>query len=329
MLLAATLGDVDWFVSRKKEDVVVMGHTHEAMLKSLKRSDRKYGKTKIIYANSGAWVDSVTKTYIDILYENPTSAHPTRVQLKQYPNVVLKEQTVPVSSSSSSSQDHSIPVSVPTWTCDPTYFNASDGCDCACGTWDPDCDLAPQFSIDYNETEPVYLFNCGIERPGMLCVRSSSGTSKCLENTTVPIGFTCAAASYNSLDGCDCECGAWDPDCDQFEDILNCNEQPGTTSYCDFNNGTGAGECTYDIDFQVPPTWTCEPTFWNASDGCDCECGSLDPDCSTDPANRCDCHGAAQCTESGDCDCLPSSASESSFLAFAGFACMFCFWFSV
>jgi hypothetical protein len=33
--------------------------------------------------------------------------------------------------------------SAPTeWTCNLAYYGASDGCDCACGAWDPDCDGA-------------------------------------------------------------------------------------------------------------------------------------------------------------------------------------------
>jgi surface protein len=32
------------------------------------------------------------------------------------------------------------------WLCDATYYGASDGCDCECGAWDPDCDDS---SINY------------------------------------------------------------------------------------------------------------------------------------------------------------------------------------
>ena len=27
------------------------------------------------------------------------------------------------------------------WNCNPDYYNVRDGCDCECGSWDPDCDL--------------------------------------------------------------------------------------------------------------------------------------------------------------------------------------------
>ena len=28
-----------------------------------------------------------------------------------------------------------------------------------------------------------------------------------------------------------------------------------------------------------PAEWTCAEIFWGADDGCDCGCGSVDPDC--------------------------------------------------
>ena len=31
--------------------------------------------------------------------------------------------------------------------------------------------------------------------------------------STIPIHWECEASKYNSTDGCDCDCGAWDPDC--------------------------------------------------------------------------------------------------------------------
>lgn len=38
----------------------------------------------------------------------------------------------------------------------------------------------------------------------------------------VPAGWTCDASYYGTLDGCDCECGAYDPDCDLGQQVLNC-----------------------------------------------------------------------------------------------------------
>ena len=43
----------------------------------------------------------------------------------------------------------------------------------------------------------------------------------------IPEAWTCNAAFFGSKDGCDCNCGAWDPDCDassppQKQKVLNC-----------------------------------------------------------------------------------------------------------
>jgi hypothetical protein len=37
-------------------------------------------------------------------------------------------------------------------------------------------------------------------------------------------------------------------------------------------------ELVYAIGY-LQPNWTCDPNFYNADDGCDCNCGILDPDC--------------------------------------------------
>ncbi len=40
------------------------------------------------------------------------------------------------------------------WTCDPLYYDAKDGCDCACGVRDPDCELpgAPVYGCEPGQT---------------------------------------------------------------------------------------------------------------------------------------------------------------------------------
>jgi hypothetical protein len=80
----------------------------------------------------------------------------------------------------------------PDWTCDPTYYGTRDGCDCACGSHDPDC---------YVPDQPV--LNC---EASQFC--NAQGACQ-----NVPVAWTCTGSYYASLDGCDCECGALDPDC--------------------------------------------------------------------------------------------------------------------
>ena len=49
------------------------------------------------------------------------------------------------------------------WTCDPSYYNVSDGCDCACGAWDPDCADAS-----------LEVFGCAT--PTDVCANTNGGT---------------------------------------------------------------------------------------------------------------------------------------------------------
>lgn len=35
----------------------------------------------------------------------------------------------------------------------------------------------------------------------------------------------------------------------------------------------------YAVNAAVPPGWTCNASYYNASDGCHCNCGIRDPDC--------------------------------------------------
>ena len=46
--------------------------------------------------------------------------------------------------------------------------------------------------------------------------------------SVVPSTWTCNPLFYGSKDGCDCECGAWDPDCDataasSAQKVFNCD----------------------------------------------------------------------------------------------------------
>ena len=116
---------------------------------------------------------------------------------------------------------------------------------------------------------------------------------------TFPTDWTCDASFYSTFDGCDCECGAVDPDCDITDPpqtLFGC--QPGQTcengqcvggggsftptSSPTVDNGSG-GTFSPSTVPTVPPEWICPPAFF--ADGlCDCQCGFPDPDCE-DPFN--------------------------------------------
>lgn len=85
----------------------------------------------------------------------------------------------------------------------------------------------------------------------------------------LPEGWTCASGAWDSGDGCDCACGAYDPDCDDGDALVH---------------GCAAGElCGRDAACVAVPEgpvdgWTCNPA-WYGDGTCDCACGMDDPDC--------------------------------------------------
>eukprot|EP00727_Mastigamoeba_balamuthi_P008986 m51a1_g471 hypothetical protein (625) ;mRNA; r:188022-190811 len=137
----------------------------------------------------------------------------------------------------------------PSWSCAPERYNDSR-CDCLCGIEDADC------------TGDRHSDDCP---SGSVCDQ----TGRCAWvdwNLTV-----CSRSSYWAYDGCQCECGGTtiDPDCmDIFADVSVCSSlvsKPrcslvGSTTVC-------------------KQSWTCEPESYGNGTLCDCECGSVDPDC--------------------------------------------------
>ena len=115
-----------------------------------------------------------------------------------------------------------------------------------------------------------------------------------------PPEWSCDEIHWNTEDGCDCGCGAFDPDCaDESADVCQfCAEEGACSSSCadiDPNDNTG---CTAD---HVPEEWTCSGSFYGTSDGCDCGCGVLDPDCEDATAGACDyCMVSGACSSSCD-----------------------------
>jgi len=135
----------------------------------------------------------------------------------------------------------------------------------------------------------------------------------------IPTEWTCTPDQYGSGDGCQCNCGAFDPDCNPFEAVpMHCPNyddicipgplnqpicalrhevlsdrkliqiQSGVAVHHPqffFSNETdvdGAPWGNYTQTYTrsaIPTTWTCNPLFYGSKDGCDCECGAWDPDC--------------------------------------------------
>ena len=137
------------------------------------------------------------------------------------------------------------------WTCEASFYGAGDGCDCACGAWDPDCDDASSS-----------VYGCGGDPDTDMCVNTNGGTCQASSSSgsgsgstpqysspppspsppppSVPSGWTCNAGFYDASDGCDCACGAWDPDCDGAYGgaLYNCGD--GEDTCVNTNGGTCA-----------------------------------------------------------------------------------------
>ncbi|MCB9508435.1 MAG: trypsin-like peptidase domain-containing protein [Myxococcales bacterium] len=100
------------------------------------------------------------------------------------------------------------------WVCDPAYYAAGDDCDCRCGIYDPDCD-----------DPSLRVLNC---RRNQVCGSDGTCENPPPDPPAVPDGWACDEASYDAGDGCDCDCGAYDPDCeDPSQQLYNCG--PGQT----------------------------------------------------------------------------------------------------
>ncbi len=96
------------------------------------------------------------------------------------------------------------------WTCDANAFDDGTTCNCDCGVYDPDCEIA---------NAPV--------------TGCTSGTTCNLDyGTCIPDGWTCEPAYYGATDGCDCACGAVDPDCSDSEATVYGCDDPGDTGVC-------------------------------------------------------------------------------------------------
>jgi len=160
------------------------------------------------------------------------------------------------------------------WTCDVTLYSALDGCDCGCGAHDPDCD---------DPTATVF---------GCLTGDTCSETDTCMGNGAIPAGWTCAADHYAMKDGCNCKCGAYDPDCD--------SQAGGHQSGCSWGQSCSEDGmvCVYDL---AAPGWTCSPYTYAVGDGCDCNCGIRDPDCDSSGQVTIGCSVGQTCGDDGAC----------------------------
>jgi cysteine-rich repeat protein len=164
------------------------------------------------------------------------------------------------SSAASSGSGGSVPAA---WMCDPLYYGAADGCDCGCGVQDPDCLDATVSSCDYctdlgscglascpGNIDPVDNTTCvpvicgdNVVGPGEQCDDGNTMAGDGCDATCqyeIPTAWTCSTFYYGGQDGCDCGCGAVDPDC--------MDNTAASCDYCQDSGSCGNGTCPANID---------------------------------------------------------------------------------
>jgi len=122
------------------------------------------------------------------------------------------------------------------WTCPDQFYNASDGCDCNCTIWDPDC----------NYDNSAELFGCVTgASPWCLYSQTNSVETGTCQYGLAPQSWTCSPSYYNSTDGCDCNCGIIDPDCNSSYTFNEMSPVFG----CAANQECVAGSCQTVFSF--------------------------------------------------------------------------------
>jgi len=103
----------------------------------------------------------------------------------------------------------------------------------------------------------------------------------------------------------------------------NCSGKECGSDGCGGNCGTctgtdtcsSAGQCVHTPS-TPPSAWHCAASWWDSLDGCDCNCGAYDPDCTASGQTLHGCTGlnnptcttSGLCTGGGACNAVPTGA---------------------
>ena len=142
---------------------------------------------------------------------------------------------------------------------------------------------------------------CSAGYVGDLCGNAPSapdagGTVDTGSDGGIPSSWACNSSYYDANDGCDCGCGAIDPDCSlSGQTLYGCEEG----QVC---GATGVCEAPATEEPSQGDGWTCNPSYYNANDGCDCDCGIPDPDCERSNQRLYNCEAGETCNDAGQCE---------------------------
>lgn len=177
------------------------------------------------------------------------------------------------------------------WTCKPEQYGTSDGCQCNCGAFDPDCNPFEAVSIGCPnhddicipglQNEPICaLRHQVLSERKLLQVQAgvavhhpqfyfSNDTdidgapwgnySKTYTRNIIPSTWRCNPLFYGSKDGCDCECGAWDPDCDPTTYAVPSSSVSETSNQRVFNCDTSNNQVRCVMSKPTSTSTTSEP----------------------------------------------------------------------
>jgi len=105
-------------------------------------------------------------------------------------------------------------------------------------------------------------YDVGFNLGSCVVTVASSMSRRSVEN--VPAEWVCKLEWYNSSDGCDVGCGAFDPDC--------YSTAPNQRTFYPYGR------------LAAPAAWSCPLPYYGSNDGCDTGCGAPDPDCAAPSA---------------------------------------------
>jgi len=140
-------------------------------------------------------------------------------------------------------------------------------CDCGCMTEynlpDLDCYYPGRYRTVTDDTRETFSFNA----------KCNGVTAVCNEIIPYCSGekWTCDFDLYNDGTRCDCDCGVFDPDCENYNLPTTCPEDFA----CILNNT----EDLTSMYCAAPKKWSCHPSAYKDGVTCDCNCTVLDPDC--------------------------------------------------
>ena len=152
--------------------------------------------------------------------------------------------------------------------------------------------------------ETDYVTDGGCTRVNV-CGSSDCGGENILYASAAIDAF-CDVATDQALCGTAAVCG--DGFC-AFDERGSCSEDCTPTTCGDNICQQEWESCPGDCVLQAPAAWTCEPAYFGTLDGCDCECGAIDPDCTLGQSTV-NCGVGQSCGDDGTCESDLSSLCD-------------------